>query len=548
MWGLWRLLRAAVRPGLPEPIPLAHWRRVERIGMLLPLGLALLNTVPYFLDGVLGVPLDRAAYARFLTLNLPGHAVIALGNLWARTRARGERDHRGVAMLSAAALNWTSATSLMMPGQLTLNLFLLAITVAFYRIAFDGRLGLWALLTACAGLVGVALVQAAGWMLRPFPTMVLEGTGYQHSPGARYGSLAWAVAILGTVWLLSSWLANRLRAGAHALELERAEARRTVVRALVEAGQGRLSGSTLGGYRLIELLGRGGMGEVYAGERIADGQRVAVKVLHAHLHDDATMLERFRREAEAAQRVAAHAPELFEIGSSPEDGTRSIVMERLEGEDLGAYLRRRGALPPAEVAELVANLATALEAAHGAGVVHRDLKPQNVYLVRGTATLKLLDFGISRLSDTPTGATLTHAAVVGSPGYLAPEQARGASAEIGAHTDVFALGAICYRALTGVEAFPGRTPATAIYEALQREPPPPSQLVPGLAGAVAAAVDAVLALALAKAPTLRYQRAAELATELRLALAGTLPEAVLARARALPRAAPPAGQTLVASL
>ena len=223
-------------------------------------------------------------------------------------------------------------------------------------------------------------------------------------------------------------------------------------------------------------------------------------------------------------------------------------MERLEGEDLAAYLRRRGALPPAEVAELAANLAAALEAAHGAGVVHRDLKPQNVYLVRGTSTLKLLDFGISRLSDTPSGDTLTHAAVVGSPGYLAPEQARGASAEIGAHTDVFALGAICYRALTGVEAFPGRTAATAIYEALQRDPPPPSQLVPGLPGAVAVAVDAVLALALAKAPTLRYQRAAELATELRLALAGTLPEAVLARARALPRAAPPAGQTLVASL
>ncbi len=542
MWGVWRLLRAAVRPGLPEPIPLAHWRRVERLGMLLPLGLALLNTLPYFLDGVLGVPLDKAAYARFLTLNLPGHAVIALSNLWALTRARSERGHRGVAMVSAAALNWTSATSLMMPGQLTLNLFLLAITVSFYRIAFDGRLGLWALLTACVGLVGVALVHATGWMLRPFPTMVLEGTGYQHSPGARYGSLVWAVVILGIVWMLSSWLANRLRAGAHALELERAEARRTVVRALVEAGQGRLSGSTLGGYRLIELLGRGGMGEVYAGERIADGRPVAVKVLHAHLHDDATMLERFRREAEAAQRVAAHAPELYEIGSSPEDGTRYIVMERLEGEDLAADLRRRGALPPAEVAELAGNLATALEAAHRAGVVHRDLKPQNVYLLRGGSALKLLDFGISRLSDTPTGQTLTHAAVVGSPGYLAPEQARGASGEIAARTDVFALGAICYRALTGVEAFPGRTPATAIYEALQRDPPPPSQLRSELP----AALDAVLALALAKAPAQRYQHAAELASDLRLALAGTLPDAVIARARALPAAAPAPGQTLVA--
>ncbi len=542
MWGLWSLLRAAVRPGLPEPIPLAHWHRVERLGMLVPLGLALLNTMPYFMDGLLGVPLDRAVYARFLLLNLPGHAVLVLSNLWARTAARSERGHRRVAMLSATALHWTSATSLMLPGQLTLNLFFLAITVAFFRIAFDGRLGLWALVTACLALGAVAAVQAAGWTLQPFPAMVLEGTGYQRSQGAVYGSLVWGSAILATVWLLSSWLANRLRAGAHALELERAEARRTVVRALVEAGQGRLSGSTLGAYRLIELLGRGGMGEVYAGERVTDGQRVAVKVLHAHLHDDATMLERFRREAEAAQRVAAHAPELFEIGSSPEDGTRYIVMERLEGEDLGAYLRRRGVLPPAEVADLVDKLATVLEAAHGAGVVHRDLKPQNVYLVRGTTTLKLLDFGISRLSDTPTGATLTHAAVVGSPGYLAPEQARGASAEIGPHTDVFALGAICYRALTGVEAFPGRTPASAIYEALQRDPPPPSQLAPALP----AAVDAVLALALAKAPTQRYHRAGELATDLRLALAGTLPEAVIARARALPAAAPPPGQTLVA--
>jgi serine/threonine-protein kinase len=206
-------------------------------------------------------------------------------------------------------------------------------------------------------------------------------------------------------------------------------------------------------------------------------------------------------------------------------------MELLRGEDLGTLLRRRGKLPAAELLPIIDQLAVGLESAHAAGVVHRDLKPQNVFLVGngGDVRVKLLDFGVARLIE---GSELTRSAMlIGSPGYLAPEQAVSELGEVGPRADVFALGTITYRALTGHSAFPARTPAAAVYEAVHVDPPPPSALERSLPRDV----DIVIALALAKKPTQRYTTPGELARDLRAAFAGTLSETTRDRADAIDR-------------
>jgi eukaryotic-like serine/threonine-protein kinase len=164
---------------------------------------------------------------------------------------------------------------------------------------------------------------------------------------------------------------------------------------------------------------------------------------------------------------------------------------------------------------IVSQLAAALEAAHAIGIVHRDLKPGNVFITED-GKVKLLDFGVARLLD---GSDLTRTdLLIGSPGYLAPEQAATEFGEVGPRTDVFALGAIIYRAITGQSAFPARNPGIAIYEAVHSEPPPPSVIEPSLPPAI----DAVIARALAKKPAQRYATPGELVRDLRRAFAGEL--------------------------
>jgi serine/threonine-protein kinase len=196
-------------------------------------------------------------------------------------------------------------------------------------------------------------------------------------------------------------------------------------------------------------------------------------------------------------------------------------------------LRRRRRLPPDEVARLLARVAAALDACHDANVVHRDLKPSNVMLVDGRLDdVRLLDFGVGRLVEPgPDDAALTRAlAIIGTPGYLAPEQVRPTLGAIGTHTDVFALGAIVYRALTGVAAFPSHDPAAAMDEAVHLHPPPPSRRAADLPPDL----DLVLALALAKSPAQRYARAGAFAADFADALAGTLRTEVRERAERLP--------------
>ena len=247
-------------------------------------------------------------------------------------------------------------------------------------------------------------------------------------------------------------------------------------------------------------------------------------------------LERFRREASIARQLpAAHVAQVLDFGHDAAAGHHYLVMELLRGEDLAVMLRRRKRLPAGELLPIVDQLAACLEHAHAVGVVHRDLKPQNVFLLAGPdgPQVKLLDFGVARLIQ---GSELTQSAmVVGSPGYLAPEQAASDLGEVGPRTDVFALGAIVYRAVTGASAFPARHPAAAVYEAVHVDPIAPSRLDPGLP----VDVDLVLALALAKAPGERYATPSELGRDLRAAFAGDLAPAIRERAGRITRARAP---------
>jgi serine/threonine-protein kinase len=306
------------------------------------------------------------------------------------------------------------------------------------------------------------------------------------------------------------------------------EARQDLERALQVGGVGRFTDDVLGSYRLGTVLGRGAMGEVYEGTHVVTGAPAAVKLLQPHLLQDPESVRRFLREAKlvAAIRVP-QVVEVFEIGGLDAD-IPFIAMERLRGEDLADHLRRHRRLSMRRTVKLVRDLARGLDAARVAGIVHRDLKPRNVCLAESDGkrpVWKILDFGVSRLASAST--TLTTDRVIGSPAYMAPEQARGAA--VTHQADVHALGVICYRALTGRPAFVGRDVPETLYAVVHAMPPAPSVQVPSLPEEI----DWVLALALAKDPKDRFATALQLADALESATRGELDEALASRARRL---------------
>ncbi|HTA20638.1 MAG TPA: serine/threonine-protein kinase, partial [Polyangia bacterium] len=250
-------------------------------------------------------------------------------------------------------------------------------------------------------------------------------------------------------------------------------------------------------YEITGLLGKGGMGAVWAARHLRlPGKRVAIKVLLGGV-DDAQALARFRREAEVASRIGhAGIVEVLDFNQLP-DGAPYQVLEYLAGESLGARLRR-GPLPVATALDFARQIGSALAAAHRAGVVHRDLKPENIFLCPTDAggvvaeRVKVLDFGISKIRGSQTVKTQDNA-LVGTPQYMAPEQASGDNAAIDARTDLFALGAIVYEMLAGRPAFSGESLVAVIMNVVTGTPTPLATLVPGLAPRVTAAIERALA-------------------------------------------------------
>jgi serine/threonine-protein kinase len=308
-----------------------------------------------------------------------------------------------------------------------------------------------------------------------------------------------------------------------------AEARVELDRALMP-GEGRHSGRTVGAYRLGELLGRGGMGEVYRGRHEQTGQAVAVKLLHPNLVENADHVRRFMREAEAVGAVQTrHVPGVREVGVTP-TGEPFMAMELLEGHDLGWHLRKSDRLELANVVELCEHVADALAAVRDAGVVHRDLKPANLFLTDTIPrTWKVLDFGLSKILWS--GSSLTQEQAVGTPSYMAPEQIRGK--DVDHLADLYALAAIAYRALTGRPPFSGDKIPQVLYDVLNAQPPHPAQLV-----RLPVDVELVLAIGMAKRPKDRFRRAEEFAAALRCASQGELDDDARAHGWALLRAQP----------
>jgi serine/threonine protein kinase len=276
-------------------------------------------------------------------------------------------------------------------------------------------------------------------------------------------------------------------------------------------------GTRLGPYEILAAIGAGGMGEVYKARDTRLDRTVAIKILPEALAADSEFRDRFDREARTISQLDhPHICALYDVGT--QDGTAYLVMQYLEGETL-AHRLTKGALPIDQALQYAIEIANALDAAHKAGVVHRDLKPGNVMLTRSGATL--LDFGLAKaaatagsvaglsiLPTTPPGLT-AQGAILGTFQYMAPEQLEGREAD--ARTDIFAFGAVLYEMLTGKMAFEGKNQASLIGAILHIDPPPVTALRPLLPPFL----DRVVKKCLSKDPDHRWQTARDLSDELK---------------------------------
>jgi serine/threonine-protein kinase len=267
-------------------------------------------------------------------------------------------------------------------------------------------------------------------------------------------------------------------------------------------------GQRLGDYLVVARVADGAMGRVYEARHHQTRERVAIKVLHRDVARDPVAAERFKREYETANEMShPNVVKVIHFGTT-EDGLGFMTMEYLEGEELGHVLRRDGEIAKERLIRFVCQAALGLDYAHSFGFIHRDLKPDNIFLCRGEKgdEVRILDFGSVKL-QMATGPKLTaFGTTLGSPFYMSPEQAMGKQ-DVDQRTDVFALAAIVYESVTGKIAFEAGNVAQILMKIINQEPVPPSQLVMGLPPRI----DDVVEKGLRKDKNRRYASASDLA-------------------------------------
>jgi serine/threonine-protein kinase len=281
-------------------------------------------------------------------------------------------------------------------------------------------------------------------------------------------------------------------------------------------------GSVIGNkYRLLRLLGEGGMGAVYEAEHLGLGSRVAVKVLHPELARRAGLVERFLQEARVAAQIRSpHVVRVADVDRTA-DGQAYIVMDLLVGEPLSGQLQRQRRLPVGTACEYAIQILDALEAAHALGVIHRDLKPENVFVTQesGRPVLKLIDFGIAKARRGETEKSLTVAgSLMGTAEYMAPEQARSAGA-VDARADIYAVGVMLYEMLAGVRPVTGEDARAVAFKVERGEVAALLHVAPDAPRELAGIVHH----AMAPRPEMRFAGAAEMRSALRDARAGKAP-------------------------
>jgi serine/threonine-protein kinase len=270
-------------------------------------------------------------------------------------------------------------------------------------------------------------------------------------------------------------------------------------------------------YRVVRLVGEGGMGEVYEGVNVRLGRRVAIKVMNASVAMEADGIVRFEREAKAASRIGSeHVPEVYDLGDLP-SGERYMVMEYLDGESFASRLARVKRLPVKEASLLAIQILEGLVKVHAAGIVHRDLKPGNVFLVRdedGSEMVKILDFGVCKMTKTGRASRAEVTGVgdlLGTPAYMSPEQIEHGPARVDARSDLYAVGVLLYRATAGKLPFRGKTIVELLQKLRAGGAVPLSEYVPDVDPRFAAIVDKAIEWSAEG----RYQTAAQFRDALR---------------------------------